>query len=119
MNSVNLTATLTRDPELKRRDETTVCDMRVAELNGGGPPVFIDVSVFGAQADACAEHLGKGRQVAISGRLRFGEWVGKDGGRRSEHSIVAHRIDFLSGGPRSERGQSEAESAQSEASTEE
>ncbi len=40
--------------------------------------------------------------MAISGRLRFREWEARGGGKRSEHSIAASRIEFLPGGPRPE-----------------
>ena len=48
------------------------------------------------------EFLFKGRQVAVSGRLRYREWEAKGGGRRSEHTIAADRVEFLSGGKRRE-----------------
>ena len=36
--------------------------------------MFIDVATFGAQADACAKYLTKGRAVAVTGRLVYREW---------------------------------------------
>jgi single-strand DNA-binding protein len=97
MNSVTLVGNLTKDPEMKGNGESKVCRLRVAESNGNGSPLFIDVSVFGRQAENCKRYLSKGRSVAIAGRLRFREWEGEEG-KRSEHSITADRVDFLSGG---------------------
>jgi single-strand DNA-binding protein len=96
MNTVTLIGTLTKDPELKNGNgETQVCRMRVAESNGRkGSPLFIDIAAFGRQAETCGRYLVKGRQVAVTGRLRFREWEG-DQGKRSEHSIAADRVDFL------------------------
>jgi single-strand DNA-binding protein len=106
MNSVTLIGNLTRDPEMKENGGTKICQLRVAESNGSKSkedPVFIDVAAFGRQAETCGQYLSKGRHVAVSGRLRFREWDAKDGSRRSEHSVVADRVQFLPGGPQRRR----------------
>lgn len=56
---------------------------------------FIDVDVWGAQADSCKQYLQKGRGVLIEGRLKLDSWTDNDGNRRSKHSIVADRVTFL------------------------
>jgi single-strand DNA-binding protein len=100
MNNVNLIGRLTRDPELKEvGGGRSVCELRVAVDNPGrngekGEPTYVDVSTFGGQAEACASHLAKGRQVAVSGRLVFREWTGRDGSKRSAHSVRG-RVEFL------------------------
>jgi single-strand DNA-binding protein len=97
MNVVTITGRLTKDPELSERSGSTVCDMRIAENSGreDSQTLYIDVAVFRRQAEVCAEHLSKGRLVAISGRLRYSEWEAEDGSKRSRHSIVAQRVEFL------------------------
>jgi single-strand DNA-binding protein len=98
MNSVTLIGNLTKDPELKERNDVKVCDLRVAENDGRDEtPLFIDVSVFRRQAEVCEKYLSKGRRVAVTGRLRFSEWKAKDGSKRSRHTIVADRVDFIGG----------------------
>jgi single-strand DNA-binding protein len=57
-------------------------------------PNFFDVAVFGSLAERCAQYLGKGRQVAIDGHLRYREWE-SDGGRRSAVSVVAESVQFI------------------------
>ncbi|MGI9118775.1 MAG: single-stranded DNA-binding protein, partial [Acidimicrobiales bacterium] len=80
MNTVNLIGRLTADPELRNTNGgTPVCTLRLA-INR--PPkegqdqgaVFIDVVSFSRQAEAVAEHLGKGRQIAVTGRLEYRQW---------------------------------------------
>ncbi len=108
MNTVTLIGNLTRDPEMKENAGTKICQLRLAESNGSKStqdPLYISVSAFGKQAETCGRFLSKGRHVAISGRLRFREWDAKDGGKRSEHSIVADRVQFLPGG---QKGQSQS-----------
>lgn len=106
---VAMTATLTRDPVLEQHGEETVCEMRVAERNPGREPFFITVAAFGPEAEKCNTYLRKGRHVAISGRLRYREWPAKGGGKRSEHSLAASRVEFLPGGSRAEEDAAEAE----------
>lgn len=105
MNSVNLTGRLTRDVELRRLEGgKPVAELRIAVDNGVDatgskrPATFVDVATFGAQAEACARYLAKGRQVAVSGRLIHREWEAEDGSKRSKHSVIG-RVEFLGKGP--------------------
>lgn len=102
MNQVNLIGRLTKDPELRKLGDSDrdVCELRIAVDNGKSrngedrDATFIDVAAFDAPARACAEHLAKGRQVAVSGRLVYREWEAEDGSRRSKHSVIG-RVEFL------------------------
>jgi single-strand DNA-binding protein len=99
MNSVTLIGSLTKDPEMRERGQTKICAMRLAEGNGKKDSrLFINVSTFGRQAEVCKEYLAKGRQVAVTGQLRYREWENDEGQKRSEHTISADRVDFLSSG---------------------
>ena len=98
MNSVNLIGRLTRDPELREtKGGKPVCTMRLA-VNGvrDGDVTYADVVTFDKQAEACAGHLAKGRQVAVAGRLSYSEWEADDGSKRSKHEVIG-RVKFLSG----------------------
>ena len=98
MNQIQLIGRLTRDPEL---DTTAggkpVCDMRLAvsRRDRDAAPVYVDVVAWGKLAELCAQHLEKGRQVAISGRLEYSEWEAQDGSKRSKHEVVAGEVEFL------------------------
>src|SRR5947209_2161684 len=100
MNSVNIVARLTRDPESKTTaSDTSVCSLRVAiDRPRSESADFVDVTAFGKLADVCMEYLEKGRQVAIEGRLHYSEWE-VDGAKRSKHEVIAQQITFLSGKP--------------------
>lgn len=108
MNQVNLIGRLTRDPELAKLGDSDreVCELRLAVDNGKSregaerDATFVDVATFDAPARACAEHLAKGRQVAVSGRLVYREWEAEDGTRRSKHSVIG-RVEFLGSKPES------------------
>jgi single-strand DNA-binding protein len=95
INQVVLVGRLTRDPEHHELgDGRTVCDLRLAVNDRQDqPPLYIDVATFGAAADACARHLAKGRQVAVTGRLVLREWEAKGGSKRSKHQVIG-RVAF-------------------------
>lgn len=104
INRVTITGNLTEDPDRRTLGESTLTRMRVAvhervKDSASGEyvdrPNFLDVSVWGPQATACAEHLHKGSKVAVDGRLRWREWDG-EGGKGQAVEIVASSVEFLS-----------------------
>jgi single-stranded DNA-binding protein len=73
-----------------------VCTMRLATHRLDGKDqgaLIIDVVSFDRRAEAVAEHLAKGRQVAVTGRLES-----QDGSYHSKHEVVANWIELLSAG---------------------
>jgi single-strand DNA-binding protein len=58
---------------------------------------------FGKLAEVLAEHLTKGRQIAVEGSLRQDTWAdATTGERRCRVQVVARRVQFL-GTPRREQ----------------
>lgn len=109
MNSVNLIGNLTRDPELKdTKSETSVCSMRLA-VNGRGENVdYFDVTAFGKLAETCNEHMARGRQIGVAGRLSSSEWEAEDGSKRSRVEVIAQDVRFLGGKPEGNGNSAEA-----------
>ena len=114
LNSVSLTGRLTTSPELRSTASgTSVATLRVAFNTRQKSPTgewgekgnFINVTVWGGQADACAKFLVKGSPLAVSGRLEYREWEGEQG-KRSVVEVIAEKVRFLG---TSERPQPEAE----------
>ena len=68
--------------------------LAVSRRDRDAAPVYVDVVAYDALAEVCAEHLEKGRQVAVSGRLDYQQWAHM-GQRRSKHEVVASEVDFL------------------------
>jgi single-strand DNA-binding protein len=106
INRVVLVGNLTRDPELRHTPGgTPVCSLRVAvndrkrdeSGNWVDAPNYFSVSVFGNQAENCAQYLSKGRPVGIDGKLRWREWQAQDGAKREAVEIVADSVQFLGG----------------------
>ena len=104
-NRVIIMGNLTRDPEFRQlASGQSVCRLGLAsnrqfKNRQTGMMVqevcFVDIDVWGAQADSCNQYLQKGRAILVEGRLKLDSWVDNEGQRRSKHSIVADRVTFL------------------------
>lgn len=107
-NRIIMVGNLTRDPELKTLPSgQQVCRLGIASNRQfknrqtgmmAQEVCFVDVDVWGPQAEHCKNYLQKGRPVLIEGRLKLDSWKEADGSPRSKHSIVADRVVFLSAG---------------------
>ncbi len=53
------------------------------------------IVVWGKLADICGQHLSKGRQVYVEGRLTTRSWEDKQGQKRYTTEIVANTVQFL------------------------
>jgi single-strand DNA-binding protein len=103
-NRVILVGNLTRDPELRYiTTGTAVTDLGLAmndrRKNAAGEwveePVFVDVTLWGRQAETASEYLTKGSPVLIEGRLKYDTWETSDGQKRSKLRVVGERMQFL------------------------
>ncbi len=120
-NRIIIMGNLTRDPEHKQlQSGQAVCRLGVAtnrqfknrQTGQNTQEVcFIDIDVWGQQAESCKQYLSKGRSVLIEGRLKYDTWQDPDGQKRSKHSIVADRVTFLGSGAQDD---AEAESTETE-----
>ena len=99
MNNVSILVRLCKDVEIIKEGlgKMSVVLNERAKVNGEweDKPVFIDVTVFGKQADNCAKFLSKGSQCAITGKLDFSKWTDKDGNNRSKLSVIGNFVDFV------------------------
>ncbi|TNF55890.1 single-stranded DNA-binding protein [bacterium] len=102
-NKIILIGNLTRDPEVRYTPQgTSVCNFRLAVNHRykQGDEIkkevtFIDVVVFGKQADTCGQYLNKGSGVLVEGRLQERRWETEDGQKRSKYEVVAQSVRFL------------------------
>jgi single-strand DNA-binding protein len=60
------------------------------------------VVVWDRLAEACAQHLEKGRQVYVEGRIQTREWEGRDGQKRRGVEVVAEVVRFLGRKPQAQ-----------------
>jgi single-strand DNA-binding protein len=140
LNKVILMGNLTRDPELRYTPQgTAVCSFGLAVnrsyATASGEAreetCFVDIDVWGRQAQSCSSYLRQGAPALVDGRLRLDQWDDRETGkRRSRLRVQAERVQFvgppvggefavavaagpvqegeavaLAGGPRTERAQ--------------
>ena len=108
LNKVMLLGNLTRDPEVRYTPKgTAVGDLglavnrRVSDGNGNWSDevTFVDVTVWGTNAENAQKYLIKGRGVFIEGRLQMDTWEDKASGqKRSKLKVVAEVLQFLPDG---------------------
>jgi single-strand DNA-binding protein len=103
LNKVLLIGNLTRDPEVRYTPKgTAVGDLGIA-INDSYKAqdgtiketvTFVDVEVWGRQAETCKQYLSKGRPVFIEGQLRLDQWE-QEGQKKSKLKVRADRVQFL------------------------
>ena len=105
LNRIVLCGNLTADPELAYAPSgMAICKLRLAvnervKNSQTGEwtdrPCYVDITVFGNQAEPCNQYLSKGSPVLLEGKLRYETWETPEGAKRSKHSVVAERVQFI------------------------
>jgi single-strand DNA-binding protein len=109
LNKVMLMGNVTRDPEIKYTPKgTAVTELGIAvnrqyTADNGEKredTTFVDVTLWGRQAEIAAEYLKKGRPVFIEGRLQLDTWEDKQSGqKRSKIKVVGEQMQLLGSRP--------------------
>lgn len=102
-NKVILMGNLTRNPELRYTPSGTPVasfGLAVSRRFKQGDDLkeevcFVDIVVFGRQAEHCGQYLSKGNGAIIEGRLQQRRWETEDGQKRSKHEVVAQTVTFM------------------------
>ncbi len=103
LNRIILIGRLTRDPELRFTPAngvpvtnfTLAVDRPFLNQKGEREADFIRIVTWRKLAETCANNLGKGRLVAVDGRLQIRSYEGQDGQRRYMTEVVADTVRFL------------------------
>ena len=105
------------EPELRfLQDGTGVCNFSVAVTEKWGKgdeqkeeTTWYRVNVWGAQAEVANEHVGKGMQIMIVGKVKCSAYSAKDGKPAASLELRSQRMVFLGRkGEREEREPHEA-----------
>lgn len=107
-NKVVLVGNLTRDPEVRYTPGgTAVTEIGLAvnrqwydkQANERREETtFVDITLWGRQAEVAGEYLSKGRSVLIEGRLQLDQWEDKQTGqKRSKLKVVGENMQMLGG----------------------
>ncbi len=102
LNRVILIGRVANDPELKYTPSgVAVSTFRVAvnrthaNAQGEREADFIDVVAWRQAAEFAANYLGKGRLVAVEGRLQVRSYQASDGTRRRAYEVVCDTLKGL------------------------
>jgi single-strand DNA-binding protein len=125
LNKVQLIGNVTRDPEVKYTPKgSAVTDLGLAinrfyttETGEKKEEVtFVDVTLWGRQAEIAGEYCKKGRSIYVEGRLQLDSWEDKaTGQKRNRLRVVGDTMQLLGPKPGGSAGSSggEEESAPS------
>ena len=102
-NKVILMGNLTRDPEVRYTPNgIAVASFAIAvnrKYKQGDETKeevsYIDIVVFGKQAESCGQYINKGDSVLIDGRLQQRRWETEEGQKRSKVEVVAQSVNFM------------------------
>ncbi len=121
VNKVILIGNLTRDPEVRYTPKgTAVGDIALAcnrvRTDDSGNRIeevtYIDVTLWGRQAELAQQYLSKGRPIYLEGRLQMDTWQDKTTGQnRSKLKVVAENMQFLGSGQQNGGGAPQQNSA--------
>lgn len=104
LNKVLIAGRLTRKPELRETPNgVSVTDLLIAlnrdytSANGERQQevCFVDVVVWGKQAQSCYGHLDTSSPVLVEGRLQLDVWYSKQGDKRCKLRVAAERVHFI------------------------
>lgn len=109
-NKVILVGNITRDIELRYTPKgtavTRIClavNRNWKDENGQAvtETTFVDIDVFGGQAETLQKYVRKGNPLLVEGRLKLDTWDDKQTGqRRSRMGVVLESFQFLGSGQR-------------------
>ncbi len=102
LNRIILIGRLTEDPELKYTPNgAAVVNFSIAverpfvTREGKRETDFVDIVAWRKLAETVANNLGKGRLVAVEGRLQIRSYENQEGQRRKVAEVVADNVRFL------------------------
>ncbi len=104
INKVILVGRLGTDPEMKN----TSTGQTVTRINLATSESWVNregerqektewhrIVIWGKLAETCAQHLSKGRQIYVEGRLQTRSWETEKGDKRFSTEVVATQVLFL------------------------
>ena len=98
INKAILMGRLTRDPELRHTGTgTAVCSFTVAIDNGYGEnrqTDYVNCVAWNKTAEFVDKYFGKGKLIALIGRITTRSWEGQDGKKNYATEIVVNEVSF-------------------------
>ena len=102
INKVTIAGNITKDPEVRKTSTgTAICyfgieSSRPFRNKQSGAiekeTCFIDVNIWGPQAETYKQVLKQGQNVLVDGHIKFSSWQDKSGNKQAKHLIVADQV---------------------------
>ena len=108
MTKTFIMGNLTGNPDFKTTQSGNgICNISVAcsrKFTSNGQQQeevsFIDVVVYGRQAENCRQYLEKGSKVLVEGHLKQERFEDREGKKKSKIVVVAENVTFLNSAPK-------------------
>lgn len=99
MNKVIMMGRLTKDPEVKQVNDTTIGRLSLAvdrrfKREGEATADFFDCTAFGKLAEFVGKYLKKGTKIVLEGEVQNNNYTNKDGQKVYGTRIIAGSIEF-------------------------
>jgi single-strand DNA-binding protein len=102
LNSVVLIGRIASEPQLRyTQNSNAVINFNIAvdrpktEKGSEIETDFIKIVAWKGTAEFVANYLGKGRLIAVDGRLEVSQWTTQEGDKRRDVQVIAHQIKSL------------------------
>ena len=99
MNSAILCGRLTKDPDIKSTEKSTVARFTLAvdrRIKAEGQPEadFIPCVAFGKTAEFIDKYFHKGMKMLLDGRIQTGSYTNKEGAKVYTTDVIAESVEF-------------------------
>jgi single-strand DNA-binding protein len=102
VNKLMFSGRLTRDADLRYLDSgTAVADFSMCSNEKWKKDdetreraTFVDMTLWGKQAETLAQYLKKGKYLFVEGKLKLEKWELEDGTKRSKISVTVDKVTF-------------------------
>ena len=114
-NKTIIAGNLTADPKIRDTKTGVIVAQFTLALNhrrkdGSEETSFVDVTFFGKNAEVIRDHVVKGRNILVEGRLKQETWEAHDGTNRSKVVVIGENFKFT-GPPKKDNPQPKKETA--------
>ena len=125
MNIVILKGNLTRDVELRDAGKSKVAEFglatnrKIKRADGSKDQevTYVDCEIWAGAAEVLAKYAKKGTPLLLEGSLKYEDWEGSDGKKRSKLSVRVNNFEFLGGNKVSRPDDEESSSGDGDAET--
>ncbi|SES69234.1 single-stranded DNA-binding protein [[Clostridium] polysaccharolyticum] len=112
MNKVSLVGRLTRDPDIRYSQESSMCvasfsvavDRRF-KRQGEQEADFISCKAFGKTAEFIQNYFFKGMKIGLTGRIQTGSYTNREGQKVYTTDVVAEEVEFVESKNNQNQGQ--------------